>query len=209
MKYRLRRPRMAKMFEVKTMSGSLVRAKMAGTESTANTMSVISRKSRAMKSGVACMPAVDASRRSFCPCSSVVTGTQLAEELDDRVLLRLHPLLLGEHHAHAGEDQEDAEEQITHWYCMRAAPMAMKMARKTSAPRMPKNSTRCWYSRRDHEVVEHHHEHEDVVDGERVLDHVAGQELRGRPRQAVGRGVEARDGQSAAGRSANRCSMNR
>ena len=62
------------------------------------------------------------------------------------------------------------------------ARCAMKMARKTSAPRMPKNSTRCWYSARDREVVEDHHEHEDVVDGERVLDHVAGQELeRGLP----------------------------
>ena len=47
---------------------------------------------------------------------------------------------------------------------------------------MPKKSTRCWYLVGIDEVVQHHHEHEDVVDGERVLDHVAGQELRARPR---------------------------
>ena len=41
------------MLEVKTTNGSRVRPKMAGTESTAKTMSVISRKSKAMKSGVA------------------------------------------------------------------------------------------------------------------------------------------------------------
>ena len=53
MKYIERRPRIAKTFEVKTISGSRVSAKMAGTESTAKTMSVISRKSSATKSGVA------------------------------------------------------------------------------------------------------------------------------------------------------------
>ena len=41
------------MFEVKTISGSSVIAKIAGTESTAKMMSVISMKTSARKSGVA------------------------------------------------------------------------------------------------------------------------------------------------------------
>jgi hypothetical protein len=48
-----RKPRIAKIFEVNTISGSLVIAKMAGTESTAKTMSVISMNTRHTKSGVA------------------------------------------------------------------------------------------------------------------------------------------------------------
>ena len=44
---------MAKMFEVNTISGSFVMAKMAGTLSTAKTMSEISTKISATKSGVA------------------------------------------------------------------------------------------------------------------------------------------------------------
>ena len=35
--------------------------------------------------------------------------------------------------------------QITQCNCMSAAPSEMKRMRKSSAPRMPKNSTRCWY----------------------------------------------------------------
>jgi hypothetical protein len=31
----------------------------------------------------------------------------------------------------------------THWYWISSDPTAMKMPRKTSAPRMPKKSTRC------------------------------------------------------------------
>ena len=42
------------MFDVNTISGSAVIAKIAGTLSTAKMMSVASRKSRAMNSGVAC-----------------------------------------------------------------------------------------------------------------------------------------------------------
>ncbi len=41
-KNRARRPRMAKMLEVYTMNGSRVIARIAGTESTANMMSVVS-----------------------------------------------------------------------------------------------------------------------------------------------------------------------
>ncbi|MNT13857.1 hypothetical protein D3C72_1488390 [compost metagenome] len=49
----LLRPKIAKMFEVNTISGSLVRAKIAGTESTAKIISVNSMNTNATKSGVA------------------------------------------------------------------------------------------------------------------------------------------------------------
>ena len=52
-KYSERRPRIAKMFEVKTMNGSRVTAKMAGIESTAKTTSVASTTTSTRSSGVA------------------------------------------------------------------------------------------------------------------------------------------------------------
>ena len=48
-----RRPRIAKMLDVKTMKGSLVTAKIAGIESTAKIRSLISTQTSARKSGVA------------------------------------------------------------------------------------------------------------------------------------------------------------
>ena len=97
------------MFEVKTMSGSRVRAKMAGTESTANTMSVISRKSRAMKSGRGVAAPVHA-HEELLRVHLRGHGHEAAEEPDEGVLLRLHAVLLGEHHADAREDEEGPEE---------------------------------------------------------------------------------------------------
>ena len=48
-----RSPRMANMFEEKTMNGSVVTPKTAGTESTANTMSLSSMQVKTSRSGVA------------------------------------------------------------------------------------------------------------------------------------------------------------
>ncbi len=53
MKYIERRPRIANTFEVNTMNGSRVSAKIAGTESIANTMSLPSRQRSATSNGVA------------------------------------------------------------------------------------------------------------------------------------------------------------
>ena len=53
MKYMARNPRMANTFEVNTINGSRDTAKMAGTESTAKMMSLISSISSATSSGVA------------------------------------------------------------------------------------------------------------------------------------------------------------
>jgi hypothetical protein len=51
-KYIERRPNIAKILEVKTMRGSLVKAKIAGTESTAKMMSLASRNNSAKNKGV-------------------------------------------------------------------------------------------------------------------------------------------------------------
>ena len=53
MKYIARRPRIAKTFDVSTMNGSIVIAKMAGMESTANTMSTMPISRITTNSGVA------------------------------------------------------------------------------------------------------------------------------------------------------------
>ena len=52
-KYSERRPRMANTFEVNTRKGSVVTAKMAGMESTANSRSLVSTTTRARSIGVA------------------------------------------------------------------------------------------------------------------------------------------------------------
>ena len=76
--------------------------------------------------------------KKLWPWNSGVTGTSLPEQLDDRVLVRLDPLLLGEHHPEAGVDQERAEEPdhplVPH---EQRAPIAMKIARKTERPEDP------------------------------------------------------------------------
>ena len=72
-KYSERRPRMANAFDVKTMNGSCVTAKIAGIESTANTTSAKSTSSSVTNSGVAARaPSTIVKKRS--PSSRSVTG---------------------------------------------------------------------------------------------------------------------------------------
>ena len=67
---------MANTFEVKTMNGFLVTAKMAGMESTANSKSVVSTINNTSASGVkAVRPR--STVKNFCPLNSVVTGRSL------------------------------------------------------------------------------------------------------------------------------------
>ena len=69
----------------------------------------------------------------------------------------------------------------------------MKIPRKTRAPEDAEEEHPVLIGRRHPEVGEHHDEDEDVVDGQRVLDHVPGQELeRGLP--GGQQGVEAGHG---------------
>ena len=69
----------------------------------------------------------------------------------------------------------------------------MKMARMMSAPTTPQTRTSCWYSGRHAEVAEDQQEDEEIVDAQRLLDDVAGdelqRELRVGPRVAANHGV--------------------
>src|SRR5829696_7775072 len=102
MKKSARKPRIAKMFEVKTMSGSFVTAKIAGTESTAKITSVASRKTRATSSGVAkFLPSIRV--KNFPPSSAGVTGIT-RHQPDQQVLFRMDTLFLREDDLQPGED---------------------------------------------------------------------------------------------------------
>ena len=67
---------MAKAFEANTMNGSRLTARMAGTESTANTTSVASMRTSTANSGVATRFAFSRVN-SFWPSYSSVVGTNL------------------------------------------------------------------------------------------------------------------------------------
>ena len=65
---------MAKMFEVKTMNGSLVMPKMAGTLSTANSTSVLSITSSTRNSGVMHRRPFSTAKKRLCRGSRLATG---------------------------------------------------------------------------------------------------------------------------------------
>ena len=146
-KYRLRRPRMAKTLLVKTMNGSLVTAKIAGTLSTAKTMSLTSIMHSATKSGVptqrsALAPVPCGSRacsftRNCCPWSLGVSGIHRRRSLRmgffsgsasrSGAKMILMPVKM----------RNAPKMMTTALYWMSAAPIAMNTARNASAPRMP------------------------------------------------------------------------
>ena len=74
----------------------------------------------------------------------------------------------------------------------------MKTARSTSAPKMPQNSTRNWYSPGHGEEAEDHRPDEDVVDREALLDQVAGEVLARRLRRPCQPQDHEREGQADA-----------
>ena len=135
---------MAKMFEVKTMKGSRVMAKMAGMESTAKTMSVDSMASRATKSGVA----VNTPQRRVknLPSSySLLTGNQqrnrrITQFFSGSVFLSLFHIMLM-----PVKTRSAPKTYIIQWNrSSRARPPRMKVARRMIAPRMPQKRTLCW-----------------------------------------------------------------
>ena len=78
-----------------------------------------------------------------------VTGTNRRKSRMSAFSSGSTSLSVGEHHADAGEDEEGAEEPDHPGEAAAARrPSAMKIARKISAPRMPKKSTRCCRTRR-------------------------------------------------------------
>src|SRR4051794_2069724 len=74
MKYSARSPRIANAFDVNTRNGSFVTAKIAGIESTAKRMSLVSIRTRTARSGVAIRRPASRTVR-FCPWYSSVVGT--------------------------------------------------------------------------------------------------------------------------------------
>ena len=102
-KYRLRRPRIANTLLVNTMNGSLVTAKIAGTLSTANTMSLTSIMQSATKSGVptqrsafAPVPPDVLERHGTAwikPANLVCNGSYTLEDwrIDDHIRLKRNP----------------------------------------------------------------------------------------------------------------------
>ena len=178
---------MAKAFDAKTRNGSRDTARMAGIESTAKTTSVVSTRIRTAKSGVASRAPV---RRVniFCPSYSVVEGTTRRTSFEDGIVLGMdlgarvagdldrrvqqegaedveHPVE-GLDQGHTGEDEDGAQDE--------------------GAEDAPEQHPELVLGRYG-EVREDHRPHEDVVDGEALLDQVAGQVLTGgRPSERPG-----------------------
>ena len=131
-----RKPRMAKTLDVKTINGSFVSAKIAGTLSTAKTMSVISMNTRHTNSGVACQTPLSRVRK-LCPCSRGVTGSSFRSR-------RMTGFFSGSMGFSGAKRilmpvriRKPPKSQMTQWNCISTEPRLMKMMRKKSAPRMP------------------------------------------------------------------------
>ncbi len=125
------------------MNGSAVMARIAGIESTAKTTSVVSMTSSVTNIGVA--TSLPAWRMKKC-CSwySPVTGMNLRSSRS--IGLRSGWISFSFSSAmRIPVKTRNAPKMYTiqwkRW--MRATPAKMKIARKTSAPMMPQNSTRC------------------------------------------------------------------
>ena len=101
-------------------------------------------------------------------------------------------LVLGEHHPHAGDDQEAAEEPDHPLEPEQERAQGDEDAAEDEGAQDPEEQHAVLVAARHARSSRHDDEHEDVVDGERVLDHVAGQELqsgglvRGRRRVEAG-----------------------
>ena len=132
------------------MNGSGVIAKMAGTESMANTTSAISTSTRHRNSGVAnhaILPVLPLGSftQNFSPCISLVTfilrfirrstGFLAMSGFWSIITIIFTPVAI----------RMTAKKYITQENCITsAAPRPIMMARSTMTPRMPQNSTRCW-----------------------------------------------------------------
>ena len=97
------------MFDVKTISGSLVKPKIAGTESSAKTMSEISTTSSATNSGVATRR-IRLDDEEPVPVELRGHGNESPEEADQRVLLRLDLVFVANAQLDPGVDQEQAHQ---------------------------------------------------------------------------------------------------
>ena len=142
--------------------------------------------------GVRCAPS--RRRKNFWACISGVTGTNRRKSRIRAFSSGSTPCSLANIMRTPVKTRKAPKIQITHWYWMQGGADGDEDRAEDERAQDAEEEHAVLVLGRDREVVQHHHEHEDVVDGERVLDHVAGQELeRGLPGRL--RRVEARDGQ--------------
>ena len=145
-KYIERSPRMAKAFEENTMNCSWLTASTAGTLSTAKIRSVSSTSTSTANSGVASRrPSILVNRRG--PCSSGVLGTTRLTRRRNRLLPGSTGSSSPASSSRAAVNSRNAPNTYSTQSkrSMRATPAKMNVARSTRAPKMPQNSTRCWY----------------------------------------------------------------
>jgi hypothetical protein len=137
---------------------------------------VISTISRARNSGVASQRPF--SREEALAVQPVVEGIERCGEPHQRALLRVLLPAAVQVELDAGEDQEDAE-HVDEPMEAREQRGAREDHQRTQHQRGqdPPEQHAVLGLEGDAEAREDHQEHEDVVDGERLLDQVAGQEL--------------------------------
>ena len=168
------------------MKTSLVTPNTAGIESTANTTSVASMTTSTISSGVA--KSLPSWRVKKCvPTYSGVTRTKRRNSAQHRVLLRVRLLVAAAHQAHRGEDQERAEDVHDEVEVreQRGADGDEEAARDQRADDSPEQHA-VLQVRGHREVRERHQEHEQVVDGQRLLDQPGLEELQ----RAIGAAVK-------------------
>ncbi len=136
-------PEDANAFDANTMNCSWLTARTAGTESTAKMTSVASISTSTANSGVA-------SRLPFCFVNSfgpVVLGRRRDETVhqlqEPGVTGSIELSLPNTSLAAVYSRNAPNRYRIQSNFSINATPAKMKMARRTSAPKIPQNSTRC------------------------------------------------------------------
>jgi len=165
------------MFEVNTMNGSCVIAKTAGIESTANTTSLTSTRSGLPASGVAKRRPSRRTKKRV-PSGAAVTGKTRCKSRttgfrSGRILLVAQDQQLG-----AGDGQDGTEDihrpgKPVHESGSREDESRPHHQRAEDAPEEHLVLADRWHPERG----EDHHEHEEVVDGEGLLQKVSGGEF--------------------------------
>ena len=147
------------------MSGSRDTAKIAGTESTAKMMSLISRNSSATSSGVACQRLAEIDEESWT-VQVPRHRHQPAEEANHGISLRRDLVMGRPEQLDAGQQQEHPEQQDDDVVLHEDGANADEHRAEDERPKDAVEEHAVLIDRRDGEVVEDQHEDEDVVDRE-------------------------------------------
>ena len=179
------------------MKGFRVTANTAGTESTANSRSVVSTINRTSASGVrALRPSQTV--MNFCPSRCGRDGIELPRPLDHAILLRVN-LGFDEEHLDAAVEEEGAEEieDPIHQGDERNANADHQAAHDQRAENAPVQDAMLVFAG-DAEIGKDEGDDKDVVHREGQLDQIAGDELEGLLLSAQGfqgQGKEHRQGE--------------